>query len=95
MNPGEHVAQRRSVSTREGYDLWSSIYDGERNPLVELEEPRMAAALGDARGLRILDLGCGTGRHALRLSEAGAKITAVDFSEGMLTQARRRPRSAG
>jgi malonyl-CoA O-methyltransferase len=36
-------------------------------------------------------LGCGTGRHALWLAAAGANVTAVDFSEGMLAEARRKP----
>jgi malonyl-CoA O-methyltransferase len=71
------------------------VYDGEGNPLVELEEPRMAALLGDVRGLAALDVGCGTGRHALRLAAAGARVTAVDFSEGMLAQARRKAAERG
>jgi malonyl-CoA O-methyltransferase len=49
------------------------------------------SAVGDVRGLAVLDVGCGTGRHALWLSAAGAAVTAVDFSEGMLTEARRKP----
>lgn len=37
------------------------------------------------------DLGCGTGRHALRLAARGADVTAVDFSSGMLAAASRKP----
>jgi malonyl-CoA O-methyltransferase len=76
---------------RTGYDRWSEIYDHELNPLVALEEPVVREALGDVRGLQALDLGCGTGRHALWLAAAGARVTAVDFSEGMLAEARRKP----
>ena len=43
---------------------------------------------GDVAGLDVVDVGCGTGRHALRLAAAGARVTAVDFSEEMLKQAR-------
>ena len=50
----------------------------------------MRACLGDVRGQRVLDLGCGTGRHTAWLVEAGAAVTAVDFSTGMLQQARSR-----
>src|SRR3954468_15830675 len=78
----------REVSTQEGYDLWSSTYDSGTNPLVLLEQPVMAELLGDCSGLSILDVGCGTGRHSLRLSRAGAKVTGIDFSAGMLAQAR-------
>ncbi len=75
---------------RGGYDRWAEIYDHELNPLVALEEPIVRQALGDVTGLSVLDLGCGTGRHALRLGAAGARVTAVDFSEGMLNEARRK-----
>jgi len=76
---------------RAGYDRWASVYDHDANPLVALEGPRVAAALGDPDGLEILDLGCGTGRHALAMAAAGARVTALDFSEGMLAEARLKP----
>jgi len=75
---------------RSGYDRWSEVYDHDLNPLVALEEPVVREVLGDVSGLAVLDLGCGTGRHALRLASAGASVTAVDFSEGMLNEARRK-----
>ena len=78
-------------SVRDGYDRWSEIYDEEQNPLIGLEEPVVREALGDVAGLAVLDLGCGTGRHALWLADAGAAVTAVDFSEGMMEKARAKP----
>jgi malonyl-CoA O-methyltransferase len=76
------------AAIRGGYDRWSEIYDHEANPLIGLEEPVVREALGDVAGLSVLDLGCGTGRHALWMAEAGASVTAVDFSEGMMEKAR-------
>lgn len=78
-------------TVRAGYDRWAAVYDHDANPLQGLEGPLFRAAIGDVRGLRVLDLGCGTGRHALWLAESGATVTAVDFSEGMLAEARRKP----
>ena len=52
------------------------------------------ALLGNVRGLTLLDLGCGTGRHAVWLAEAGASVTAVDFSPAMLAEAQRKPGAA-
>ncbi len=77
------------AAVREGYDRWASVYDRDANPLPALEGPHMREAVGDVRGLTVLDLGCGTGRHAAWLASAGASVTAVDFSEGMLAEARR------
>ncbi|TWT33578.1 Malonyl-[acyl-carrier protein] O-methyltransferase [Posidoniimonas corsicana] len=76
---------------RSGYDRWAAVYDSDANPLPPLEEPLVRTSVGDARGLRVLDLGCGTGRHALWLAAAGANVTAVDFSSGMLDAARVKP----
>ena len=73
---------------RDGYDRWASVYDHDANPLPALEDPHVREALGDVRGLEVLDLGCGTGRHTAWLAEAGARVTAVDFSENMLERAR-------
>jgi ubiquinone/menaquinone biosynthesis C-methylase UbiE len=78
------------LSTREGYDRWSSIYDSDGNPLIALEEPLVDRLLGNVMGLNIIDLGCGTGRHALRVAKAGAHVQAVDFSEQMLARARQK-----
>jgi malonyl-CoA O-methyltransferase len=75
-------------AVRDGYDRWSEIYDHEANPLIGLEEPVVREALGDVAGLNVLDLGCGTGRHALWMAGSGASVTAVDFSEGMMEKAR-------
>lgn len=79
------------VDTRSGYDRWAEIYDGEDNPLVKLEELHVERLLGDVRRLEVLDQGCGTGRHALRLAERGADVTALDFSAGMLAKAKQKP----
>ena len=39
-------------------------------------------------GLRVLDVGCGAGRHTRALAEAGARVTGVDLSRALLGHAR-------
>ena len=80
---------------REGYDRWAAVYDHDGNPLPALEEPQMREAVGEVNGLAVLDLGCGTGRHTAWLASAGARVTAIDFSEGMLAEARKALEGAG
>lgn len=46
--------------------------------------------LVEIHGNRVLELGVGTGRIAVPLARAGAKVTGVDHSEGMLRLARGR-----
>lgn len=48
-------------------------------------EPELSVVRGHLKGrVRVLDLGCGTGRIADPLSEAGHDVVAVDESEQML-----------
>ena len=39
---------------------------------------------------RLLDMGCGTGRHLLRFAQKGCEVTGVDLSQEMLNVARRK-----
>ena len=79
------------VPTDVGYNRWAKVYDGEDNPLVLLEESHITPLIGNGAGLAVADIGCGTGRHAIRLAAAGARVTALDFSEGMIERARAKP----
>lgn len=79
------------MPVQSGYDRWAKVYDHDANPLQALEEPILVERIGSVQGLDVLDLGCGTGRHALRMAAAGAQVTAVDFSVEMLAEAKQKP----
>ena len=51
--------------------------------------------LGADRSKRILDIGCGTGRHAIELARRGYRVTGFDLSEGQLGLAREKAAEAG
>jgi ubiquinone/menaquinone biosynthesis C-methylase UbiE len=72
------------LPVQEGYDRWAPHYDDYDNAVIALEQPIITALLGSVSGLRIADIGCGTGRHALPMVAQGAYVTGVDFSTGML-----------
>jgi SAM-dependent methyltransferase len=46
-------------------------------------------------GSSVLDIGCGTGRHAVELAKRGYEVTGVDISSGMLAEARKATKRAG
>ncbi|MGB5597368.1 MAG: methyltransferase domain-containing protein [Thiothrix litoralis] len=50
--------------------------------------PRLLAHFGDMQGLRVLDFGCGQGRFARMLADAGAEATAYDSSSAEIANAR-------
>ncbi|MDD4910508.1 MAG: class I SAM-dependent methyltransferase [Candidatus Omnitrophica bacterium] len=47
------------------------------------------------KSLRIIDIGCGTGRHAIELTKRGYKVTGVDLSENQIKRAREKAQEAG
>jgi SAM-dependent methyltransferase len=56
---------------------------------------KLAGEALDTKSLRILDLGSGTGNHALPLHARGHQVIGVDRSEDMLALARAKARQAG
>lgn len=85
----------KPVDVIEGYDRWAATYDQEPNPLIILEEGVTLELIGDVRGQRVLDLGCGTGRYCVLLAQRGAQVVGVDPSPEMLAQARQKVRPTG
>lgn len=47
------------------------------------------------KSLQILDVGCGTGRHAIELTKRGYQVTGIDLSESQLAHARRKATEQG
>lgn len=46
------------------------------------------------KSLRILDVGCGTGRHAIELSSRGYQVVGIDLSHAQLERARKKAAEA-
>lgn len=76
------------TETLSGYDRWARTYDQGGNPVLEAAAwalDRMPLGCGDCD---VVELGCGTGRHAARVLGEGARsYTGVDGSLGMLQAA--------
>lgn len=77
------------------YDLFYADKPYEREAAFVDERLRAHAAPGAAPARRILELACGTGRHALLLEGLGYEVTAIDHSADMLAVARHRAAEAG
>ncbi|MBS21727.1 MAG: hypothetical protein CL739_06495 [Chloroflexi bacterium] len=66
------------------YDLWAELYD-EVYSFVDNDINFYTNKFKELGG-KVLEIGCGTGRVTIPLLEAGADITAVDYSQKMLEQ---------
>ncbi len=70
-----------------GYDRTNSILSMGASALWRLATVR---ALGIVSGDRILDIAAGTGTSSSAIARAGARVTALDFSAGMVAVGRQR-----
>lgn len=86
------------LDTLAAYDRWATHYDHDANPLVAATGWVLTHLSLAVDGARVVELGCGTGRHAAPVLAAGATAyLGVDGSPGMLAQAQARvadPRAA-
>lgn len=62
---------------------------------TEQEIPFLLDVLGLKKGQRVLDVGCGPGRHAVEFAKAGLAVTGVDVSRRFLELAAAQARAAG
>lgn len=51
--------------------------------------------IGGDRSVPILDIGCGTGRHAIELARRGYRVTGIDLSPSQIARAREKAAAAG
>ncbi len=47
------------------------------------------------KSLKIIDIGCGTGRHSIELARRGYQVTGIDLSESQLARAREKAKEQG
>jgi len=72
------------------YNEWSSTYDSDTNATRDLDQVVTECVLGKLWFESIIEIGCGTGKNTRLLSRVGARVHALDFSEGMLAKAQRK-----
>jgi predicted TPR repeat methyltransferase len=51
--------------------------------------------IGEAKGKRVLDIGCGSGRYAVEIAKVGGQVTGIELSPEMLRMAAERVKAAG
>ncbi len=88
---------KEEKEAKKAYDFMADYYHYHRTEKYPngwfynemLEMPATLELLGNVRGKKMLDFGCGTGIYAKLLTKKGAKIKGFDISDEMLRIARR------
>lgn len=88
---GDSDGMARNRVEREFHDAWAGQEDVEGIDVRQMNEactaPEMryiVERLGDLKGKRLLDVGCGLGEASVYFALRGAEVTATDLSPGML-----------
>jgi len=77
------------------YKKFSAFYESNMVDTLDYQAPErlgemLQAVMADRSGLKVLDLGCGTGLSGLRLKPRASRLTGVDLSPEMVEHARAR-----
>jgi SAM-dependent methyltransferase len=88
---------KRDTST----ETWEAVADdwighaGTNDYRNQFLMPRTLDMIGDLRGRRVLDLGCGEGGYAREMARRGARVVGVDGSSRLIDVARERTNEEG
>lgn len=74
--------------------LYFELYESQDTKLASAQVPQLLSLLALTPPARILDVGCGYGRHSVELARLGFDVTGVDISEVQLTRAKEKASAA-
>ncbi|HMS39632.1 MAG TPA: class I SAM-dependent methyltransferase [Pyrinomonadaceae bacterium] len=77
------------MNIRTAYDAWSETYDEVENKTRDLEA-RALRKMVSGENLKILEIGCGTGKNTEYLRTIAEKLIGADFSAEMLAVAQQK-----
>ena len=77
-----------SMSIQNAYNEWSGAYDTDENLTRDLDQKVTRETLAGQHFNSILEIGCGTGKNTVFLSQIGTNVHALDFSPGMIEKAK-------
>lgn len=93
----------RLARNRRGWDYRAKDYQERVGPGLYPElgwgpnkfPERDLRVLGDVRGRRVLEVGCGGAQFGILLAKAGARVSGIDLSAAQIRYARRNVKAAG
>jgi len=76
------------------FENYAQVYDNENFTKGTIGEcDFIEKELKFNKSLKILDVGCGTGRHAIELTKRGYNVTGIDLSESQLKRAKEKAKA--
>lgn len=78
------------MDVKQAYNIWADQYDTNLNKTRDLEAFSLRTFLADSVFQNCLEIGCGTGKNTEYLLTKAKQVTAVDFSDEMLSMAKQK-----
>jgi 2-polyprenyl-3-methyl-5-hydroxy-6-metoxy-1,4-benzoquinol methylase len=76
------------------FENYGEKYDNENFTLGTIGEcDFIEREINFNKSLKIIDIGCGTGRHSIELAKRGYKVTGIDLSESQLARAKEKAKA--
>lgn len=76
------------MDIRAAYDCWSHTYDTGRNLTRDFDQAVTRKILASLKSHAVVEIGCGTGKNTLWLSQIAERVHAIDASVAMLEKAK-------
>jgi ubiquinone/menaquinone biosynthesis C-methylase UbiE len=76
------------MNIQEAYDSWSHTYDTDHNLTRDLDQVIAKRILMGLDSPSVVEIGCGTGKNTLWLSQIAERVHAIDSSEAMIEKAK-------
>jgi malonyl-CoA O-methyltransferase len=92
MSETNRDASDRGVAR--AYDRWAARYESDANPTRDLDAAVLRRSPLRVRDRDVLELGAGTGKNTRWLAGEARELIAMDFSAGMLAEAKRNVRAS-
>jgi ubiquinone/menaquinone biosynthesis C-methylase UbiE len=76
------------MNIKSAYNTWANSYDKDINLTSDLDAEIIRNEFTDKKFDSILEVGCGTGKNTIFLTEVSNHLTAIDFSPNMISKAK-------
>lgn len=81
------------MNIQSAYNTWANDYDTDKNLTRDLDEDIIKKLFAGQKFDSILEVGCGTGKNTVFLASISNHLTAIDFSENMISKAKEKVKS--
>lgn len=82
------------MSVQVAYDNWAKTYDADENLTRDLDQIVTRETLMNLKCHSVVEIGCGTGKNTMLLSQIAETVYAIDFSASMIEKAKEKVNSA-